>query len=438
MKIFWSWQSDTDGKTGRFFVRDALADAIMQLKQPEDVEEPHERDLREAIHLDQDRQGVSGTPPIAKVIFDKIDKTDVFVADVTPVASLKRLKPTDGEPPEKKVINPNVAIEYGYAVRKVGDELILLVQNTHYGNRSDLPFDLQHKGSPIQYHLAPNASPAERVAEKKKLTGLFVSHLRACMATVTRSSALQARFDELSPRDGNRAFFWQPSEILARYGTRHPFGLREAEDDVYEYRFESHQALYVRLIPGTPHSKSFTFDALMDIVEQKRTVRVMTTALMDGMPCKNAYGAIYYQCSGDNLTPVAFTQLHRNGEIWSVTRECWQSLRDMEVVPMVAMERALRHGLQNFLHVMQQSLGIDPPYEVEIGMRGLKGCCLARPLGRDRIQVYGNNYSDPIQSDPSPVRRVINDPGPEAQTGVVEEFVRSVYALAGLDPPAPM
>ena len=24
MKIFWSWQSDTPGKTGRHFVRDAL------------------------------------------------------------------------------------------------------------------------------------------------------------------------------------------------------------------------------------------------------------------------------------------------------------------------------------------------------------------------------------------------------------------------------
>ena len=40
MKIFWSWQSDTDGKTGRFFVRDALEEAIKQLKQPPDVEEP--------------------------------------------------------------------------------------------------------------------------------------------------------------------------------------------------------------------------------------------------------------------------------------------------------------------------------------------------------------------------------------------------------------
>ena len=172
MKIFWSWQADTPGKTGRHFVRDALADAIKQLKEPSGVEEPHERDLRESIHLDHDRKDVSGTPKIADVIFEKIDHSDVFIADVTPVAELTRLNPTDGEPPVKKLINSNVAIEYGYAVRAVTDELILLVQNTHYGNRSDLPFDLQHKGSPIQYRLAPDASADERKAEKAKLVGV--------------------------------------------------------------------------------------------------------------------------------------------------------------------------------------------------------------------------------------------------------------------------
>jgi hypothetical protein len=28
VKVFWSWQSDTDGRTGRFFMRDALKGAI--------------------------------------------------------------------------------------------------------------------------------------------------------------------------------------------------------------------------------------------------------------------------------------------------------------------------------------------------------------------------------------------------------------------------
>jgi hypothetical protein len=115
MKIFCSWQADTPGDTGRFFVRNALLDAVKQLKQPEDVEEPIERDLREAIHVDQDRQGVSGSPSLAETIFAKIDRSQVFVADVTLVATSPRLKPAEDETPEKRLINSNVAIEYGRA-----------------------------------------------------------------------------------------------------------------------------------------------------------------------------------------------------------------------------------------------------------------------------------------------------------------------------------
>jgi hypothetical protein len=39
MRVFWSWQSDTPGKIGRFLVRDALNDAIEKLRSDNDVEE---------------------------------------------------------------------------------------------------------------------------------------------------------------------------------------------------------------------------------------------------------------------------------------------------------------------------------------------------------------------------------------------------------------
>lgn len=71
MKVFWSWQSDTPGKTGRHFVRDVLADAIKALKEPEDIEEPTKRVSREALHLDHDRQGVPGSPDLAPTSFPR-------------------------------------------------------------------------------------------------------------------------------------------------------------------------------------------------------------------------------------------------------------------------------------------------------------------------------------------------------------------------------
>ena len=67
MKIFWSWQSDTPGKTGRFLIRDALRAAIDQLKQTRDIEEP----TRESLHLDQDIQGVQLAPYSAKSMLQR-------------------------------------------------------------------------------------------------------------------------------------------------------------------------------------------------------------------------------------------------------------------------------------------------------------------------------------------------------------------------------
>src|ERR1035437_1347830 len=89
MKVFWSWQSDTPGKIGRHFIREALSAAIDELKVEAEVEEPEGRDPRFALHLDQDRQGVPGSPDLARIILDKISVATVFVADVTSIGMAK-------------------------------------------------------------------------------------------------------------------------------------------------------------------------------------------------------------------------------------------------------------------------------------------------------------------------------------------------------------
>src|SRR5271165_410360 len=121
MKFFWSWQSDTPGKTGLHFVRQVLLDAIRELKELEDVEEPTERERKDALHLDHDRQGVSGSPDLFQTILDKIDASAVFVADVTPVSIIPARTDDSEEIPEKRNMNPNVAIELGYALKSLTD-----------------------------------------------------------------------------------------------------------------------------------------------------------------------------------------------------------------------------------------------------------------------------------------------------------------------------
>jgi hypothetical protein len=174
MKVFWSWQSDTPGRIGRHFVRDALNAAIERLKETPEIEEPTEREARSAMHLDHDRKGIPGSPDLARVILEKIEQSAVFVADVTPVAMTTTQ--TD-ETQRKKVINPNVAIELGYALHALGDGAILMVMNEHYGRRADLPFDLQSKAGPILFNLAPDADRKTITAASRQLASQLAEAL---------------------------------------------------------------------------------------------------------------------------------------------------------------------------------------------------------------------------------------------------------------------
>lgn len=151
MKVFWSWQSDTPGSIGRFFVRDALKEAIEVLKQAPDIEEPTTAESRERLHLDHDRQGVPGSPDLARTILEKIDASAVVVADVTLVGST----PDAGERAGKKLINSNVTIEHGYALCAITDSRVLMVFNRHYGAHEELPVDLRHKAGALVFDLPP-------------------------------------------------------------------------------------------------------------------------------------------------------------------------------------------------------------------------------------------------------------------------------------------
>jgi hypothetical protein len=375
MKVFWSWQADTQGKTGRHFVRAALADAVQSLKQPEDVEEPLERETRETLHLDHDRQGVPGSPDLARTIFGKIDQAAVFVADVTLVAQMG-----EGAGSKKKLINSNVAIEYGYAVRALGDESILMVQNVHYGEREELPFDLKHKAGPIQYRLAPDASKQEIAAEHAKLRSRFVEALRPYLSIAKVPGEPARKFGE-TPCTANAAFFWTPSDVLARIGSDTPpaFRHRSEDDDAIDYRFNEPRAFYLRLIPTIPLAEELKVTTLFAVVQHRRLQVLTRTVYGGGMPGRNRFGAISYEPHGTSPVPNGFTQLFRNGEIWGVSGEFAAHYYADLVVPMVNVENIYKRALANYILVAGQDLGVVPPYQVEMGAVGLKDMRLSLP-----------------------------------------------------------
>lgn len=121
--IFLSWESD------RHECRNFVLSALEKL--------PNKLSGLTTINVDRDTYKVPGSPDIGDTIFEKIDRCDLFVADVTLINSKEskiRLTP-----------NPNVMIELGYAIKSLGWDHIILLQCKDYGDIEELPFDINHR-----------------------------------------------------------------------------------------------------------------------------------------------------------------------------------------------------------------------------------------------------------------------------------------------------
>src|SRR5262245_19478972 len=100
--VFYAWQAQLPGACNRSLIKEALDRALEELAQ--DKKEPVE------FALDQDAWGMPGSPDISATILQKIENCSIFVADITPVGTLRN---------GKKTPNPNVLFELGYAWRKL-------------------------------------------------------------------------------------------------------------------------------------------------------------------------------------------------------------------------------------------------------------------------------------------------------------------------------
>lgn len=151
--IFYSWQSDINAKFNRSFIGECLKIAI----------EKTNKNVEILYSLDRDTKNIEGTPDIAATIFDKIDQCQLFVADVTIINSQSTEL--------RKMPNPNVLIELGYAASKIGWNNVICIFNAKFGALNDLPFDIRSRRI-LQYNLD---EVSEKKAEKDKLIEVFKS-----------------------------------------------------------------------------------------------------------------------------------------------------------------------------------------------------------------------------------------------------------------------
>jgi hypothetical protein len=167
MTIFYSWQSDTPNKHNRWFILDCIKKAVVELKRSGEI--------TESPRVEHDTTGIGGTVSITETIYERIADSSIFVADVTFVGSTRRsvlqvaseclsslehrrfkefLSRLPFSVRPKKIPNPNVLLETGFAARCLGWKRVVSVMNTSFGSPDKQIFDLKHHKFPATYSLS--------------------------------------------------------------------------------------------------------------------------------------------------------------------------------------------------------------------------------------------------------------------------------------------
>lgn len=189
--IFYSWQSDLPNNTNRGLIERALQKAIDSIKaDAETVLEPC---------LERDTAGVPGTPDIASTIFRKIDECQVFVGDVSII---------NANSPDRKMPNPNVLLELGYAAKSVTWDNVICVFNTAFGDVGDLPFDLRLRR---MCTYAVTAEQAVKADERDRLA----AKLKEALTPVLKRHAVKVQEDAAPKPPTPEAVAAQVKEYLA-------------------------------------------------------------------------------------------------------------------------------------------------------------------------------------------------------------------------------
>ena len=207
LTVFYSWQTDSPGKVNRNFIEDSLKRALKKLKADADLVNAM-RD--EELALDKDTKDLPGMQPIVEAIFAKIDQCAVFVPDLTFVART---------PEGRSVPNPNVLIEFGWALKSVGHARIVAVMNTAFGAPSweSLPFNMRHLSWPLTYTLAEGAETAQRADVRGELVDDLVERIRAVLGSVPAKPSAPVPVFEETKSTYDKAVFFDKGERLEHF-----------------------------------------------------------------------------------------------------------------------------------------------------------------------------------------------------------------------------
>ena len=407
--IFYSWQSDAPNSVNRNFVRQALEAAAKNLSGSAGA------DVEDAVRLDQDTQGVAGSPAIVDTILAKIAACDVFVPDVT-------FMPASGE---RRTPNPNVMIEYGYALKTPGAEKIVAVMNTHFGDPTGLPFDMRHRRFPLTYDLAPDADSETRSRVRERLAADFSSAIVVVLDERSLPAAEQPLFERSPAFDGGASFV-EANELFPMWV--------DGEGDT-QRRFPVGPKMFLRLMPR---------DSVPPI-ERATIVEVLAASELWplGYQRYGAWGMGTNRLGGGNVArhPAddsligAISQIILTREIWGIETHLlthaasrqWVD-RDYPVIPDTSVREILEDGLHRYLRVAREHLALTPPLVAVAGVVNLESHRLTLPPeARISTQIYESAIWRQI---------VIEDPDRPAAE-ILHPFYAALYDAVGVRLPSP-
>lgn len=344
--VFWSWQSDLDGRVTREVIRYALDEAIAILA----------ADLEEADRpsLTSDTQGVAGSPDIVATILRKIDEAAVFVGDVTPIALSES---------GKACANPNVLLELGYAHRALGEQRVIQVWNTAFEGATldKLPFDMRGRRGPLAFELASGADTITLRAVRAKLAKDLAGALRLAIDTL--------------PPPPPEAVHWQPhfsGDPDLWFDRAEPQLVTNTAHGTSKLRWVDRFPGYARLIPSKWTPKAGAKQAIANHPGHPALL-ARANALSYGI---SRGGALVYWpgTAEEGVYPtVAITQwFEKTGEFWGVGGG-FLFERDGRV------SLATGYFFQHWLDFLQRhtKLALDHggslPIHVRLGVNGLSG-----------------------------------------------------------------
>jgi hypothetical protein len=419
VKLFWSWQSETPQRTGRVIVRDALKEAIEQLKVTADIDEPE----RDAAKIDHDPERISGGVGLVRAILKSIDAASVFVADVSAVGKVGSGADVQSESAGNKLIDSNVALELGYALHALGDQKLIMVFNAHYGWQDELPFDVRNRDDALVYTLAPNAGRPEIESERKKLTARLVLAIDRCL----QDAAPSAEQSAATSSTFNKAVYFQAGEVLAQSG--------ESGKGGAAYSYSTDTFCYLRLIPMPKLERGLSLATLTDVVGRAPLLSRHPGGAMSG---SNDYGAIGFEVGSKpgrgRGRLAASTQLFPTGELWSLSatliahergdRPAWIKL---PFLASVVFERVYYDHLRALIAFAQQSLTLSPPWQVECGLVGIQGL---------HVGLSPDDIRGPVREADVTLRRTVKSGDEVAMDRVLLEFFGMLHEAMGSERPA--